>query len=65
MDDLKFFPKQVTVEVDEKVSRAYIKENLEGFLDYLFRSREYTAYEYISEHEEDVLEFMMSGGGGG
>ena len=62
MEDTKLFPAKVTVEIDETISRAYIKEDLERFLDYLFRSREYTAYEYISDHEDDVLEFMMSGG---
>ena len=57
------FPKTVRVEATEQNARAFIKENVENFLDWMFLSNEYTMSEYLDDNMENFAEFLLSGGG--
>ena len=57
------FPKTVRVEATEQNARAFIKENVENFLDWMFLSNEYTVSEYLDDNMENFSEFLLSGGG--
>lgn len=62
---IQWFPKQVRIEITEKEARAFIgesEESLEAFLDWMFRSHEYTMSEYIDSQMELFSEFVLSGG---
>lgn len=56
------FPTQLSVEITEQMVRAYVKENLSDFLDFMFPAYDFTMWSYISEREEDFWEFVLSGG---
>lgn len=57
------FPKTVRVEATERNARAFIKENVDNFLDWMFLSNEYTMSEYLDDNMENFAEFLLSGGG--
>lgn len=57
------FPKTVRVEATEQNARAFIKENVDNFLDWMFLSNEYTMSEYLDDNMENFAEFLLSGGG--
>ena len=57
------FPKTVRVEATEQNARAFIKENVDNFLDWMFLSNEYTVSEYLDDNMENFAEFLLSGGG--
>ena len=57
------FPKTVRVEATEQNARAFIKENVDNFLDWMFLSNEYTVSEYLDDNMENFSEFLLSGGG--
>ena len=57
------FPKTVRVEATERNARAFIKENVDNFLDWMFLSNEYTVSEYLDDSMENFSEFLLSGGG--
>ena len=57
------FPKTVRVEATEQNARAFIKENVDNFLDWMFLSNEYTVSEYLDDNMENFSEFLFSGGG--
>ena len=57
------FPKPVRVEATEQNARAFIKENVDHFLDWMFLSNEYTVSEYLGDNMENFSEFLLSGGG--
>jgi hypothetical protein len=48
--------------VSEKVVRAYIKEEPDPFLDFMFQTHGFTMSEYIDENLEQFCEFILSGG---
>lgn len=63
MDENKIrFSRNVTVHVTEKMARAYIKDGLEDFLDWLFSDNSFTISSYLSDREQDFEEFIVSGG---
>ena len=57
------FPKPVRVEATEQNARAFIRENVDNFLDWMFLSNEYTVSEYLDDNTENFAEFLLSGGG--
>ena len=57
------FPKTVRVEATEQNARAFIRENVDNFLDWMFLSNEYTVSEYLDDNMENFSEFLLSGGG--
>ena len=59
----RYFPKTVRVEATEQNARAFIKENVDNFLDWMFLSNEYTVSEYLDDNMENFAEFLLSGGG--
>ena len=59
----RYFPKTVRVEATERNARAFIKENVDNFLDWMFLSNEYTMSEYLDDNMENFAEFLLSGGG--
>lgn len=59
----QFFPKTIRVEATEQDARAFIKENVDNFLDWMFHSNEYTMSEYLDDQVENFTEFLLSGGG--
>lgn len=58
----QFFPKTVRLEVTEQNARDFVKDNVDNFLDWMFRSNGYTMSEYIEENMELFTEFILSGG---
>ena len=62
MGNGKLFPHEIPLEITQEIAKAYIKNTLDEFLSVLFQSREYTVYEYITDHEEDVRDFVLGGG---
>lgn len=58
----RYFPKNVMVEATEQNARAFIKENVDNFLDWMFLSNEYTMSEYLDDNMENFAEFLLSGG---
>lgn len=58
----QFFPKTVRLEVTEQNARDFVKDNVDNFLDWMFRSQDYTMNEYINENMELFTEFILSGG---
>lgn len=48
----RFFPKTVRVDATEQNARAFIKENVDHFLD----------CEYLDDNMENFAEFLLSGG---
>ena len=65
MDEKIFrcFPKTVRVDATEQNARAFIKENVDNFLDWMFLSNEYTMSDYLDDNMENFAEFLISGGG--
>ena len=59
----RYFPKAVRVEATEQNARAFIKEDMDNFLDWMFLSNEYTMSEYLDDNMENFAEFLLSGGG--
>ena len=59
----RYFPKADRVEATERNARAFIKENVDNFLDWMFLSNEYTMSEYLDDNMENFAEFLLSGGG--
>lgn len=59
----RYFPKKVMVAATEQNARAFIKENVDNFLDWMFLSNEYTMSEYLDDNMENFAEFLLSGGG--
>ena len=59
----RYFPKTVRVEATEQNARAFIKENVDNFLDWMFLSNEYTMSDYLDDNMENFAEFLLSGGG--
>ena len=59
----RYFPKTVRVEATEQNARAFIRENVDNFLDWMFLSNEYTVSEYLDDNMENFSEFLLSGGG--
>lgn len=57
-----WFPKPINFPVSDRVARAYIKENIDQFLDFMFRTHGFTVSEYIDENLEQFCEFILSGG---
>ena len=57
------FPKTFRVEATEQNARAFIRENVDNFLDWMFLSNEYTMSEYLDDNMENFAEFLLSGGG--
>ena len=51
------------MEATEQNARAFIKENVDNFLDWMFLSKEYTMSEYLDDNMENFAEFLLSGGG--
>lgn len=65
MEDIyHYFPKQVTVDATEKHVRKFIEENMDAFLDFMFKSNQFTLNEFIDDNEEYFEEFILSGGCG-
>lgn len=62
MGTMKLFPHEIPLEITQEIAKAYIKNTLDEFLSALFQSREYAVYEYITDHEEDVRDFVLGGG---
>ena len=59
----RYFPKTVRVEATARNARAFIKENVDNFLDWMFLSNEYTMSDYLDDNMENFAEFLLSGGG--
>ena len=59
----RYFPKAVLVEATEQHATAFINENVDNFLDWMFLSNEYTMSEYLDDNMENFSEFLLSGGG--
>ena len=59
-----FFPKTVCVELTEKAVREFIKENVDGFLDFVFLAYPYAADGYCDDNSDELLEFVVAGGAG-
>ena len=59
----RYFPKNVMVAATEQNARAFIKENVDNFLDWMFLSNEYTMSDYLDDNMENFAEFLLSGGG--
>lgn len=66
MDEMtyRFFPKKVQIEVTEQDVRNFVKDNMDYFLDWMFRSNEFTMSEYVNDNEELFAEFLLAGGAG-
>lgn len=58
----RFFPKRVQVDVTERGARAFVKEDIDGFLDWMFRSNDFTMNEYLNDNMENFTEFILTGG---
>lgn len=56
------FETTITFHINEQIARAYIKEGMEDFLDWMFKSYSFTISSYISDREQDFEEFVLSGG---
>lgn len=66
MDEMtcRFFPKKIRIEVTEQDVRNFVKDNMDYFLDWMFRSNEFTMSEYVNDNEELFAEFLLAGGAG-
>lgn len=58
------FPKKIRIEVTERDARNFVKDNVDYFLDWMFRSNEFTMSEFINDNEELFAEFLFAGGAG-
>ena len=65
MDEMtnRFFPKKIRIEVTEQDVRGFVKDNIDYFLDWMFKSNEFTMSEYLDDNMENFSEFLLSGGG--
>lgn len=66
MDEMtyRFFPKKIRIEVTEQDVRGFVKDNLDYFLDWMFKSNEFTMSEYVNDNEDIFAEFLLAGGSG-
>lgn len=62
MQEIKFFPRNITIETTEKDAEKFIKENVDDFLDFMFKSNSFAVSEYIDEKESEFSDFILSGG---
>lgn len=61
---MNYFPKTVRVELTEKAAREFIKENVEGFLDFVFLAYPYAVDGYCDDNSDELVEFVLAGGAG-
>lgn len=66
MDEMTYrcFPKKIRIEVTEQDVRGFVKDNLDYFLDWMFKSNEFTMSEYVNDNEDLFSEFLLAGGSG-
>lgn len=66
MDEMtyRFFPKKIRIEVTEQDVRGFVKDNIDYFLDWMFKSNEFTMNEYVNDNEDLFAEFLLAGGSG-
>lgn len=66
MDEMTYrcFPKKIRIEVTEQDVRGFVKDNLDYFLDWMFKSNEFTMSEYVNDNEDLFAEFLLAGGSG-
>lgn len=57
-----YFPKKVSFELTDQAAKAFIKENIDGFLDFVFLAYPYTADGYLDDNQDELNEFILSGG---
>lgn len=64
MDEMtyRFFPKKIRIEVTEQDVRGFVKDNIDYFLDWMFKSNEFTMSEYVNDNEDLFAEFLLAGG---
>lgn len=64
MDEMTYrcFPKKIRIEVTEQDVRGFVKDNLDYFLDWMFKSNEFTMSEYVNDNEDLFAEFLLAGG---
>lgn len=66
MDEMTYrcFPKKIRIEVTEQDVRGFVKDNLDYFLDWMFKSNDFTMSEYVNDNEDLFAEFLLAGGSG-
>lgn len=59
-----YFPKKMDFELTAQVAKAFIKEDIDGFLDFIFLAYPYAADGYLDDNQDELTEFILSGGAG-
>ncbi len=62
MEGFKFFPKRIVIDATESDAKKFIKENIDDFLDFIMKSKDYAVADYIDKKESEFSDFILSGG---
>ena len=61
---MAFIPKTISLEVSEATAKEFIKENIDGFLDFVFLVNPFTVDNYLDDNMDELAEFVLAGGAG-
>lgn len=59
-----YFPKTINLEVSEATAKAFIKEDIDSFLDVVFHANPFTVDNYLDDKMDELTEFVLAGGAG-
>lgn len=61
---MAYFPKTIKLELSDDAVKEFIKENIDGFLEFVFLVSPYTVDNYLDDNMDELTEFVLSGGAG-
>lgn len=61
---MAYFPKTINLELSDAAAKEFIKENIDGFLEFVFMVSPYTVDNYLDDNMDELTEFVLSGGAG-
>ena len=61
---MAFIPKTINLEVSEATAKEFIKEIIDGFLEFVFLANPFTVDNYLDDNTDELTEFVLAGGAG-
>lgn len=61
---MAYFPMTINLELSEAAAKEFIKENIDGFLEFVFLVNPFTVNNYLDDNMDELTEFVLSGGAG-
>ena len=61
---MAYLPKTINLELSEAKAKEFIKENIDGFLEFVFLANPFAVDNYLDDNMEELTEFVLAGGAG-